>query len=404
MIQLPNGCRRSEFNVVPKNWKTSKAKVSDTWYFECRFIDPVHQSRWPKGKITRVKAGINLITKLSDKKSAMSALIAEFERLFDDGYNPIIENEIKIPEPVIGMETPITEVIPSTPFIKAFRFSLTKSQNVKETIADTKSVLNSLEAAAQLLGFLTIPIGEIEVKHIKLTLDQCHKSNSKFSAKRFNKAKSYLSGLFRYLVEVGAAHGNIALAISPMKEEITEPVHFSDADIKKIKKHLWQNNRPFYKFMMMFYYSGGRIKEFMRLQGKHVDLNEQTYKTLVKKGKQRWVERTIRDIALPYWKEQMKNCGQNDYVFSSDLLPGPEPINSKQITRRWMLHVKVPLGIVATFYKLKHLQSDRTVKAAGVKMAAGQMGHTSSRMAEEVYSVNEKKRIHETLKGLDIEL
>ena len=51
-----------------------------------------------------------------------------------------------------------------------------------------------------------------------------------------------------------------------------------------------------------------------------------------------------------------------------------------------------PLGISTTFYKLKYLNADRTLKAAGAKMAAGQMGHTSTKMAEQAYAFNEKKR------------
>ena len=156
--------------------------------------------------------------------------------------------------------------------------------------------------------------------------------------------------------------------------------------------------------MMLFYYSGGRIKELFSLKGSDVDLLQQTYTTLVKKGKQRWVKRTIRNVALDLWKEQMETCSPHDYVFSNDLLPGPKQINSKQVTRRWMLHVKKPLGIEATFYKLKHLNTDRTVEALSIKTAAGQNGHTSTKMVETVYAYNEQKRIHNALKELDIEL
>ena len=405
MIQLPNGCRRSEFNVVPENWKTSKAKLSDTWYFECRFIDPNHQERHPKGKVIRIKGGINKCKNLSERKVIMRDLIAEMEQLFKDGYNPITENIVKVPEPVIAMDTPIKEVVPSTPFIKALRFALTKSQNVKETKDDIRSALNTLETSATSLGFLYIPIGELEVKHLKLTLDQCRALTNTFSAKRFNKVKSHLSGLFKYLVEVGAVHGNLALAIMPVREEVSELVYLSDKDVERIKEHLWTNNRPFFKFMMMFYYSGGRIKEFMRLQGKHVNLKEQTYTTLIKKGKKpRWVDRTIRNVALDLWRQQMEGCGPEDYVFAKDLLPGKVPIDSRQVTRRWRVWVKTPLDIQATFYKLKHRNADRTLKAVGAKMAAGQMGHTSTKMVEDVYALNEKKRIHEGLKDLDIEL
>lgn len=156
--------------------------------------------------------------------------------------------------------------------------------------------------------------------------------------------------------------------------------------------------------MMIFFYSGGRMKELMRLKGRGVDLVEQTYSVMVLKGKTRSVTRTIRNVAIPFWKEQMLNCKPDEYVFSKDLLPGANQIESKQISRRWTKWVMKPLGIKTTFYKLKHLNADRTLKAAGAKMAAGQMGHTSTRMAEQVYAYNENKRIHEGLKELDIEL
>ncbi len=213
-----------------------------------------------------------------------------------------------------------------------------------------------------------------------------------------------MSGLFKFLIQEGAANGNMARAVSPMKEEATKVKVFKEDEIDRIKKHLWNYNRPFYNFMMMFYYSGGRIKEFMSLKGKDVDLKEQTYTTLVKKGKSRWVSRTIRNVAIPFWENQMKNCAPNDFVFSVDLLPGSIEINSKQVSRRWFLHVKKPLGIETTFYKLKHLNTDRTLKALGAKIAAGQNAHTSTKMVEEVYAYNEKIRIHESLKELDIEL
>jgi len=90
------------------------------------------------------------------------------------------------------------------------------------------------------LHFDKVSVSELEIKHIKLILNECHRHHSRFSAKRFNKAKSYLSGLFKYLVEVGATHGNMALAITPMKEGFTEPKMFTQDDIDRIKEHLYK--------------------------------------------------------------------------------------------------------------------------------------------------------------------
>ena len=53
-------------------------------------------------------------------------------------------------------------------------------------------------------------------------------------------------------MEVGASHGNMALAIIPMKEGFTEPKMFRQDDIDRIKE-LYIYNRPFYNFMMIFF-------------------------------------------------------------------------------------------------------------------------------------------------------
>ncbi len=302
-----------------------------------------------------------------------------------------------------------TRVVKSTPFITAFRFSLSVSECEKETKADIKSVLNSLEAAAGKLGFLNMPIGDIQVMHIKLSLDECRKISSKFSAKRFNKAKAYISGLYKYLVEVGAAYANMAKAISPIKKVmVTKPVFISDEEMIRIMNHLEKVNKRFYVFVTIFYYSGGRIKELMKLQVKDVNLVKQTYSSYILKGNVGWTDRTIRNNVLPVWREHIKNAKPNDYVFSKYLIPGSLMIRSDQATRRWTKYVMIPLNINATFYKLKHRAATRTNEVAGIELSAAQMGHVNTDMARTKYVIGEQERIkkeqHELLKVLDMEM
>lgn len=168
------------------------------------------------------------------------------EELLDNGYNPITDSEIKAPAIISLMEGNITEVLPSTPFIKALRFSLKISEHEAGTKHDMNCVLNSLEKAAKELGFLTIPIEDIQVKHIKLSLDKCRALSTKFGAKRFNKAKAYLSSLYKYLVEVGATPGKMAKAVNVIKKiKPSEPVFLTDEDVKRIKEHLFKTNKIF---------------------------------------------------------------------------------------------------------------------------------------------------------------
>ena len=143
---------------------------------------------------------------MEERRVALDKLLIETEGLLKNGYNPIIEKLVKSDksDKSVPEYSNNAEILPITPFIQAFRIALDNSTNVKECIADMRSVVNSIESAATKLSFLNISIGEIEVKHIKRCLDLCHKTNPKFSAKRYNKAKAYLSSLFRYLIQEGA--------------------------------------------------------------------------------------------------------------------------------------------------------------------------------------------------------
>jgi hypothetical protein len=131
-----------------------------------------------------------------------------------------------------------------------------------------------------------------------------------------------------------------------------------------------------------------------------VNLKKQKVKYLVLKGQQyEWVERTIKDIALPYWKEAMQGCGAKDFVFSKGLKPGAKSIRSEQISRRWRRHIKKKLDIDCDFYSLKHLNTDQTAEALDLKTASAHNSHKSTGTTL-VYAVGEKDRLHQKIKSV----
>ena len=92
MITLSNGCYFSEISVNPKNWNTKNADLSKSWYLFYRFYDPAFAKipKYKKGKLIIIKAGINRLNLLSERKAAVHALIdAEMKLLQETGYNPI---------------------------------------------------------------------------------------------------------------------------------------------------------------------------------------------------------------------------------------------------------------------------------------------------------------------------
>ena len=166
--------------------------------------------------------------------------------------------------------------------------------------------------------------------------------------------------------------------------------------------HLKENYPSFWAFTILFFHSGGRIVELLRLQIKDVDLEKQVYRTLIKKGKlQKWIERPIKDIALPLWRKAIFGGRSTDYVFSKGLVPGEHQIRREQIDRRWREHVKKKLEITADFYSLKHLNLDETTNLLSMQDAARMAGHTDTKMIESVYAVGEKDRAMNRLKAIN---
>jgi integrase len=139
------------------------------------------------------------------------------------------------------------------------------------------------------------------------------------------------------------------------------------------------------------------------LKRKDIDLKNQRYKVIVRKGGiNREVWKVIKTIALPYWEEVIEGADVGAYIFHAGLLPGisEKPINRFQITNRWKVHVKEKLNIKADFYSLKHSNLDEITELLSIQDAAKMASHTSTKMVEKNYAVGERQRQFERLKNL----
>ena len=226
------------------------------------------------------------------------------------------------------------------------------------------------------------------------------KVNTRFSNYRHNKYLKCYIGLYKTLIQYKAVSGNVPKGIDKLIQTVRIRKTLTDEERQTVSEYLYTYNRPFWKFVQIFFHSGGREAELMLLRGENVNLKEQKYTCIVKKGRRHTeTERTIKDIALPFWKEQMETCGKNDYVFSAGLLPGKIPIDPAQVGRRWNRHVKKPLNITADLYSLKHTNASETADVLSDEDTAKQMGHTTTKMLK-TYDTRRKKRQHDRLKSV----
>lgn len=398
MKKLHLDCECSEVWASPKNWKTitGKKALTENWYVQCVFFDPVFKEKYPKGFPFRKK--LNKLKTLEERKAAVQLYLEEIPKLFlDKGYNPITKTYMI--EPVQEEKNFLKELSEETPFNIALDLAISSLKKAESTMNDLNAVVKNVKKSATQLRYNDIAVSEITRKHIKLIIDNLEKVDGEFSAHKFNKYRSYLSIIFSELLEWEAIKSNIVRDISKRKQEKNIREVLTKDQRTQVVNHLKRFHPEFYTFTQIFFHSGIRITELLSVKSEHVDLSNQKYKVLVKKGTSyQWKECVIKDVALPFWNKAVFGARKDDFIFSTGLVPGSRKLTYNAIRLRWKRNVKTMLNITADFYSLKHLNLDETTELLSLEDAARMANHTSTKMISSVYAVGEKQRQFEKLK------
>lgn len=442
MKSLPGGCQRSDLTVSPKNWKSDKAKIKQPWRIIYRFYDPAFKGTALWGKQIPIK-GMNIYHTLAQRQAITAGLLAdELDLLDNQGYNPITK---KFTAPAAGIDVNVlmgkasiepAEISPDSTLMDALQEAFKIAKLEEDTRTDIRSTLKYFGLSATMLRKHSTPVKEIRKKDVESILDNCanlhveklvknekgvkelRRERKVWNANQFNHYRKYLSILFSVLED------KLEIIDSNPVEKIPKQEPEVEADPTEQKKkiltvgqriavneHIAETDPDFRRFLDIFFHSGARRSEMMKVQGKHVDLQGQRFRVLIKKRKKKaWVWKTIKDIALPLWAEALAGCGPEDFVFSKGLVPGPKSINPKQITRRWLLHVKKKLGLDVNFYWLKHTHTSEMndilidfemAEQAAVEETAEHNSHTSGAMVVSIYDVKRDKRKHNRVKAVN---
>lgn len=420
MITLPNNCKCSNLTVHPKNWDKPTASTKNEWYIGYWFYDlalkEIPGAKWKK-QIKR--RGMNVFDVLKDRQAATTSLLqGELDLLQNQQYNPL--RKIRI-EPAEEKEiiTKDFDVLPSTPFITALRAAHLKLEGVVagSTYKDIQYVINGVEKAAIVMDIDKVPIREIGRKTFKLLFQQCGKTvkdkdgNEQklipgWSNNRQNKYRANLIIVWNELFELEATEVDPFKKIKKLKSVKTIRERPTAEQRIKIKEFLLSHPKyyTFWRFLQIFFHSGARVQELLTIRHEHVDVYNQKYKVVIKKGKNyREVIRTIKDAALPFWKELIESGSVGQYLFSRNLQPGKEQIDTDQITKRWRMHIKKKLGVTADFYSIKGINLDETAAILDKEAAARAAAHTSTVITMKHYLDNEQEREHQRLKAVNNE-
>lgn len=396
MIKLPFECYCSELKVHPKNWQLPRASLKKDWYVYYRFYDPtfIDNPKFKKGKLVIIK-GMNQFKTIEERQADTKLIIEEeIGRLKNKAYNPITSKNMKVVLSQLDIE-------PSTSFIAALTMVEKRISASVSTKRDLKSILRYVTTAAIQLRYSDLPINSISRKHLKQLLSHIEICYGE-SAHRYNKIRSYLMMLYKELIELETVEVNPLRDLSKKKSIQRIRKLPSEGNRQIINEYLKQHQYRFWLFMQIFFHSGARLTEMMQVKRRDINLNEQSFIIIIKKGKvNKEVKRPIKNIALPYWKNAIEAAEENDFIFSKGLEPGKLAIQSYQITKRWNRHIKTKLGIKEDFYSLKHLNLDETASILGINDASEMASHTSASITTKYYAVGEKQRQNERLKSIE---
>ena len=380
------GCSYTEFWVSPANWqKATKKDLSKDWFVECVFFDPRYEKKYPKGFSFRKKA--NKPQTIEERKALISLFLKSIPQQFNDGYNPITKKYM-----VLRNEG----LYPDLLFIEAYRRALEIKSGTKSHLYNIKRAIERLEKASEALGMQYIKIKDLRRVDLKRMLDYLQLTD-----KYYNKFVIYFSSLYRELIEYECCESNITRDIYPKKTFKEPRLVLEKNELDRVREHLEEAYPDFYRYMMIFLYSGARNTELFRLQRKDVDLDKQEFVILLEKGGQyKRCTKVILGPALEYWREVCEECkSPDDYLFALNFVPSKKMGNKEIVTRFWKRNVKDKLGIEADFYSLKHYMLDNLDSDTAMLLAS----HTNKNTTA-IYQVNKAKKDREMLKQLKIEI
>lgn len=393
---LQNGCSRTEVFISPKNYKSikTKAQLPKYWFVECRFFDPHFSEKYPQGFQFRKKFVGGDIREL---KMTAEIYKDEMEHTLDVlKYNPVTKQY---------MNDRSTDLHPGLYFVEALEKThekLEKLYKTKHHKNQVRCMIARIKKVEHVARLDTVRISEIRTWHIKNLLDVLQLTNSVY-----NKFRTYLMGLFKELAQYGCVGSNYIREISKREETPKVRKILTPEKFDLVFDHLKNKHPEFFRYAVIFHYSGARSSELMRLKRYDVDLEKREFRVLVMKGRKQHVEtKAIIPVVVPFWESLLDESIYNDeYMFSSFQCPGEIEINPRAITQKWDRHVKKVLDIDEDFYSLKHLFLDKLDSMQGqapiINIAQGAAGHTTDRTTG-IYTVGRKSRAVEHLKNLPI--
>lgn len=421
-LSLPHGCTSTLPYISPNNWDSSRSSSKETWYLRYTFYDPI---RRPQGFAVNWEGGVNEAEHVTweARRDVAKQILKDTTEALKEGYNPIIREfttpSLPFIEPSNQQEAETKSFLtPDTAVIDCLKWAYSQIGEETGTKKDMRNYLHHIFPGLMVIRYDKIPVKEITPQHVLHILEAASKITSRWDEKKkkdvplkwsnykYNKTLDYLSMLFRLVGTLKITTANPCHGLEKKRWGKKPKVALTEKECIAIDKALSQNEPRYHRFIKIFFTSGSRKTEMMKIQGRDVLLDQDVFYRWVMKRKSKEYEQirtTIPQSAKHLWQELLRECRSPDnYLFGRGFQPGKEAIGVDNINTYWAEFVQKPLGIKQGPYILKSMYLTALKKKYGSGTAAVHAAHKSEEMIDEVYDLDKDESEHKRIREANI--
>lgn len=375
----------SEPKVSPANWQNPRCSVKSDWYIQYR----IYFATSSKQVILK---GMNRFKTWEERHKCTADLLeAEIKKLI---FQMEQQQKAADKEMVMNFST-LEDTL--TSMVNKKRESC-----VARHCDNLQTMVTRFITCSKALGY-KFTLNNCRRGEVLNTLDRMYKEYPTFSDKTYNRYVKDLSTLFTDMGYYELCDHNPFDAIRYKETGKTLKRIASKEEFGVIDRYLYKKHYNFWRFMQIFFYSGGREAELCRMEMKDILLKYKEYKVTIKKGRSSREEiKAILPGSYKFWKEVVDEGQGKKHPFGPSFKPGDEPLKPDVVHRTWKRLIKDELNMGdIDFYSLKHLHTDLVAARFGIETAQALDDHKDPAVTG-IYAVGEKKRQLEKLKQLDI--
>lgn len=340
-----------------------KLHTGKNWYVDFTCYDPAEQ------KMKRKKYMLDGIAKVTERRKMAADIITSVTQRLRSGWNPWAE---------LSNSRQYAQVDEVIKLYAKYLKKLHDAGSIKDsTLTDYNKRLNVLCDYMQNHTLPIMYIYQFNLTYISDFLDYLLLDRDS-SARTRNNYKIWLSSFCSWLVEKQYMDVNPCERIKTLKEEDKKRTAISPEDLKRINRHLAQNNPYFLLVCRMEYYTFIRPEELTNIRLQDINIKEQRIfvASSISKNRRDGMVGLNDEIIKQMIDLKIFDNDSNDYLFSTGFKPGKKKITTRVI-RDHFYKVRSALKLPKTymFYSLKDSGIRDLANAAGIVVARDQARH-----------------------------